>query len=512
MKKGIAAFLAAVMAAVCVQAAVGGDVPEAWKKARTLTGVATRATPNPLQGAFELKCGKANKKGIAKVSAKLTGLDGKKKSYKAKGVDVTAGPVTVDLGGLSVTIDGDSFSGSESIPGGLSVESAKVGGALADGSHAFTIADFDLEVPGEVLEDLLPTDEKFDSSGGKWKFAKNASVKWAKPKKGAELPELYDDASGKGLIVDTSKGKTNLSSLKLSYKAKTGQFKGSFKAYELQGEGKSTKLKKYTIKVNGFVVDGKGVGQATCKKPAGGPWTVTVDAGIAPSTPTPPVPTPFTDDSHAKVQLWKDGPYWATTNIGAEKPEDYGYYFWWGDTVGYTRSGGTWTDGYYYSGVTWVSSTGEQMSNSPFEYSWCPTYDKSTSTLQSEGWITSDGVLAPEHDAAHVQWGGRWRMPTKQEFDNLNDNCDWTWATTNGVSGYVVRGKGDYASASIFLPAAGYGLGTSLYNAGSYGRYWSSVPGSGISDAWYFYFGSGTYYYGDRSYGQFVRPVQGFTE
>ena len=78
---------------------------------------------------------------------------------------------------------------------------------------------------------------------------------------------------------------------------------------------------------------------------------------------------------HDMVQLWEGGPYWATTNIGAEKPEDYGYYFWWGDTVGYTRSGGT-LSGNAYSNVTWVSSTGQQMSSSPFSSSSCPTYGK----------------------------------------------------------------------------------------------------------------------------------------
>ncbi len=79
------------------------------------------------------------------------------------------------------------------------------------------------------------------------------------------------------------------------------------------------------------------------------------------------------------IQLWENGPYWAECNVGATKPEEYGYYFWWGDTVGYTRSGGTWTYDMYYSGVTWVSSTGQQMSSSPFTSSSCPTYGKDNS-------------------------------------------------------------------------------------------------------------------------------------
>ena len=86
---------------------------------------------------------------------------------------------------------------------------------------------------------------------------------WAALGASAALPEIYDELSGKGLIVDTDKGKTNLSGLKLPYTPKTGVFKGSFKVYALQGEGKSTKPKSYTINVNGFVVGGVGYGMAT---------------------------------------------------------------------------------------------------------------------------------------------------------------------------------------------------------------------------------------------------------
>jgi len=88
-------------------------------------------------------------------------------------------------------------------------------------------------------------------------------------------PERYDAESGKGLLVDTSGDKTNLSAMKLTYTPKKGTFKGSFKVYALEGSGKATKLKKYTIKVSGVVVGGVGYGTATCKKPAVS-WSVTV--------------------------------------------------------------------------------------------------------------------------------------------------------------------------------------------------------------------------------------------
>ena len=228
------------------------------------------------------------------------------------------------------------------------------------------------------------------------------------------------------------------------------------------------------------------------------------------------------NDNHDAVQLWEGGPYWATTNIGAENPEDYGYYFWWGDTVGYTRSGGTWRrttwkeGGYYYSGVTWVSSTGQQMSSSPFSESSYPTYNKSNSALQSAGWIDSTGNLVPEHDAAHVHWGGDWRMPTDAEISALISNCTTTWTTRNGVYGRLVTGKGAYADRSIFLPAAGSGYDSELDDPGSNGGYWSSTPSSGNSNsAWNLNFDSGNFFCWSgysRVSGESVRPVRGFAE
>ena len=201
---------------------------------------------------------------------------------------------------------------------------------------------------------------------------------------------------------------------------------------------------------------------------------------------------------HARAQLWEGGPYWAMTNVGAEKPEDYGLYFWWGDTTGYRpSSSGTFDFDFSY--------------NNPAIY----TYGKIDSQLKSEGWLTDDGALAPAHDAATVHWGGAWRMPTYQELRGLVDNCVWSPATVNGVDGYIVSGKDDYDSASIFLPFSGYGNGTSLNSAGSHGLYWPSVPCSYYDYyVWSLYFSSSSHTtgYSSRDYGQSVRPVQGFTE
>ena len=215
------------------------------------------------------------------------------------------------------------------------------------------------------------------------------------------------------------------------------------------------------------------------------------------------------------VQLWENGPYWAECNVGAIKPEEYGYYFWWGDTVGYTRSGGTWIDNRFYSNVMWVSSTGERMSSSPFTDYSCPTYGKDDAALQSAGYIDSTGNLVAAHDAATAHLGVPWRMPTRAEIFALINNCTTTWITTNGVSGRLVMGKGDYANRSIFLPAAGYGDGSGLSDPGSLGYYWSSTPFSVFSiHASGFDFNSSSFSQVDSSRfsGQSVRPVRGFAK
>ena len=240
-------------------------------KAVTLQGVAYSGCG--VAGVIELKLGKVNaRKHTSKVSGSVTMLNGKKYTITAvtlAGVDGSA-PIDVSLnvkslGTMAVTIGGRQFAGSLS---GWHVQSANVGGNWTRSGAEVYVDMTSATLPDGVLEDLLPDGEPVVASGGKWKFAKAASVKWAKPKRGAPEPDIFDEASGKGLIVDTSAGKTNLSGLKLTYTPKKGTFKGSFKMYALQGSGRTTKLKKYTVNVNGIVVDGVGYGTATCKSPS----------------------------------------------------------------------------------------------------------------------------------------------------------------------------------------------------------------------------------------------------
>ena len=199
------------------------------------------------------------------------------------------------------------------------------------------------------------------------------------------------------------------------------------------------------------------------------------------------------------VQLWENGPYWATCNVGAAKPEEHGYYFWWGDAVGYVRNAAN--DG-------WISA----KDGSSHGFNGCPTHGKGNSQLQSDGYLDSTGNLVAAHDAATAHLGAPWRMPTNAEFSALITNCTITWTTRNGVAGRLATGRGAFASKSIFLPAAGYGNGSYLLGRGSDGDYWSSTPAS--CHAWYLYFFPG---YCSRSYyhryaGQSVRPVRGFAK
>ena len=160
---------------------------------------------------------------------------------------------------------------------------------------------------------------------------------------------------------------------------------------------------------------------------------------------------------------------WATCNVGANKPEDYGDYYAWGETK--TKSE-YWDD------------------NSV-------TYGKSFSDIKGDS----------RYDAARANWGGSWRLPTKKEYEELVNRCTWKWMTQNGVKGYKVTGPN---GNSIFLPAAGYRFGSSLNDAGEYGYYWSSTPYESDSyDAYYLSFDSGDHYVNwySRSHGLSVRPV-----
>lgn len=201
--------------------------------------------------------------------------------------------------------------------------------------------------------------------------------------------------------------------------------------------------------------------------------------------------------------------------MGATRPEEYGYYFWWGDTVGYKRQGGSLTEENHwinYLGVTWVSSAGISMSKTPFASSACPTFGKDKTLLRSLGYIDSKNNLVAGHDAATQHLGVPWRMPTSAEISELVGMCDAEWIVSNGVHGCLVKGRGDFASKSIFLPAAGGATEGGLYCPGTYGKCWSSTLWrDSVDSACHLSFAADefAFYNNPRDFGRSVRAVCG---
>ena len=187
---------------------------------------------------------------------------------------------------------------------------------------------------------------------------------------------------------------------------------------------------------------------------------------------------------------------WASCNVGASKPEEYGDYLAWGETEPKSN----------YSWSTYKFRTsGDSDDNVKFnKYCTQSSYWDSTAPMDNKT------VLDPEDDAAHVNWGGSWRMPTDAEWTELMTKCTWTWTSQNEVNGRLGTGPN---GNSIFLPVAGNRYDTRLNNAGSYGFYWSSSLKTGNPiHAWHVRFNSGGVSrssYGYRYSGQSVRPVYG---
>lgn len=183
-------------------------------------------------------------------------------------------------------------------------------------------------------------------------------------------------------------------------------------------------------------------------------------------------------NGHEYVDLGlPSGIKWATMNVGADADNCFGGYFAWGET----------------------STKKEYDKNTQ-------SYNKDASTLNAAEIINEEGDLTPKYDAATSNWGNGWRMPTKEDFEELIDNCEWIWDKKK--QGYDVKGKN---GNSIFLPAAGNYFGNSQKEAG-YGRYWcSSVDESNTFRSWCLCFHSISKYMSNGSYGRYygrpIRPV-----
>ena len=193
--------------------------------------------------------------------------------------------------------------------------------------------------------------------------------------------------------------------------------------------------------------------------------------------------------------------YWATCNVGASKPEDYGLYFAWGETKGYTRNT---NDGRKFDWANYYKWMKEGCSDWKKITKYTRADKHTDADWYSEGKFVGDNktTLSLSDDAAHVNWGGDWRMPTSEELDQLKTKCKWTWDRSK--KGYTVKGPN---GNSIFLPAAGFRFDSDLYDGGSDGRYWSSsLYASDSLGAYCLNFCSG-FYYNYRFYGQSVRAV-----
>ena len=230
------------------------------------------------------------------------------------------------------------------------------------------------------------------------------------------------------------------------------------------------------------------------------------------------------------------GTKWANMNVGAYSPEEYGLFFAWGETTGYTSSvAGKTKSGNYYTGYT----------DHSFDWKSYKFSNSSTSSTYKKYNTGNDEMLEAEDDAATANWGIAWKMPTQAQWQELKSNCYWEWAASyNGIVGCIVyeaknaahKGKmkdrsgtvfdmstwdvdtsfsGSYTTndTHIFLPAAGYRQESSLTLQGSFGCYWSSELAEFFSfNARYLYF---NFRSGEvdadcstnRWYGQSVRAV-----
>ena len=248
--------------------------------------------------------------------------------------------------------------------------------------------------------------------------------------------------------------------------------------------GYTTKIKACTFTMDGYLF----IEWNTDKNGKGAPYQPNFNLSI--------------DKNITLYAQWKDNPYlgtengfnwvdlglsvkWSTYNVGATKPEEYGDYFAWGEVEPKTTYGIT-------------------------TYKWCKgSFATMTKycTSSSSGTVDNKTVLEVADDAATINWGGAWRMPTYAEIQELYRECTWTLITQNGVRGYKVTSKSN--GYSIFLPLAGNFHESSLKDLGSEGWYWSRSLDSDDSGAigMHLYSAANMITSPYRFYGLSVRPV-----
>ena len=161
------------------------------------------------------------------------------------------------------------------------------------------------------------------------------------------------------------------------------------------------------------------------------------------------------------------GTKWATCNLGATTPEGYGQYFQWGETVGHTEDPTSGTTSYTYTWATSPCNGGNEEYNEEAVAAWDAVH-------------LTNGVLNSDVDAASVNMGGKWHMPTVRQIQELFDNTTNEWVEDyngTGVNGYKFTNKSD-SSKYIFIPASGGCFGSSISSVGEFGYVFSSSVGS----------------------------------
>ena len=206
------------------------------------------------------------------------------------------------------------------------------------------------------------------------------------------------------------------------------------------------------------------------------------------------------NNEHPYVDLGlPSGTLWATCNVGASKPTDYGLYFQWGDTVGYTVD------------QIGTGSGQKKFANDWSDYKWYLSGSTNDENIAFKKYTTPGTKLELEDDAAHANMGGDWHMPLPAQITELLRNTTNTWITQDGVNGRLFTSKTD-PSKSIFIPAAGNAWDGSVRRSGGYGYVWSSMLNTDVVDrGQYLGFSSGyvdLYGYG-RCDGLPVRGVVG---
>ena len=186
------------------------------------------------------------------------------------------------------------------------------------------------------------------------------------------------------------------------------------------------------------------------------------------------------------------GTIWATRNVGASSPEDYGDYFAWGETEP--------KDYFDMDNYKWYNRGYHDYDNLT---KYC-----TDSYYGYNGFVDYKTELDLEDDAAYIKLGSSWRMPSLEQIQELIDNCTWKWTQRNGVNGKLLTGLN---GNTMFLPAAGYRVFESLVNVGSYSEYWSRTLYSDFpvhAYGLYFGFSNSNWGYNNRGLGHVVRAVR----